>query len=135
MACCPVVEFSKTRPESSPFLKRPAPTMCQPDNIGKEVVPETAPLFINQMAFSPVLVFSQNRSALPSPLKSPTATMSHPTGMAGKYVVPETAPLFINQMACSPVVGFSQSRSALPSPLKSLAMAWLGWGITTNEPL
>src|SRR4051812_29865330 len=83
--------------------------------------------FMNQIDVSPVAGLCQTRSGLPSPLKSPTATIFHAVDTLGRraalaYVLP-----FMNQMDRSPFSRFCQTRSGFPSLLKSPTAAIDHW--------
>src|SRR5438045_5213597 len=75
---------------------------------------------MNQMDRSPVMVFCQTRSGLPSLLKSPAPAIDHASGTFGSaaYAPPQVV-LFMNQIDRSPVTVFCQTMSLLPSALKS----------------
>src|SRR6188474_437428 len=98
----------------------------------------TALPFISHMARSPVVVFVQNRSALPSPLKSPVPLIFQAGGTVPTLAPPPAALPFMNHIERSPVAVFDQKMSALPSPLKSPATEPAGMpptrGIEVSSP-
>src|SRR5688572_24367391 len=76
--------------------------------------------FMSHAALSPVTELRHTRSALPSPLRSPTAPTCHsaPTMLPVAAVLPMLEP-FINHIWFSPVPEWRQRTSAFPSPSRS----------------
>src|SRR5215470_14359134 len=100
-----------------PWIDQTVGMLPSPAVLGfKTVVP-----FISHIATSPVVVFRQRMSLLPSPLKSPVSTMDQvvatfptPAALKFKTVVP-----YISQIATSPVLASRQRMSVEPLPSKS----------------
>src|SRR6266404_676759 len=76
------------------------------------------PLFISQISRWPVTLFSQTRSAFPSPLKSPAPTTCQPPLRVGSSILYWAIPSAIIQIRCCPLF-LSQTRSDWPLPRKS----------------
>src|SRR5690242_6602565 len=111
----------------------PTPAMTQLVSV---IVANTAPPrsvapFINQMAFSPVVLLCHRMSDLPSPSKSPTPAILQLRSKPPRGEFAESAGPFMNQIAFSPVALLRHRMSDFPSPLKSPTPAMLQLGSAT----
>src|SRR6266480_3956102 len=88
-------------------------------SVGKLTLEVRVVPFMIQILRSPVALFCQRMSALPSPLKSPEPAMLHAVHSVGKLTLEVRVVPFMIQILRSPVTLFCQRMSALPSPLKS----------------
>src|SRR6266542_6438350 len=79
----------------------------------------TVPPFMNQMDTAPEVVFRQRRSALPSPLKSPTWAMTQLVSTVPRPRLLRTVAPSSSHMATAPDVVFRHRRSLLPFWSKS----------------
>src|SRR5437773_10532717 len=87
--------------------------------VGKLTLEVRVVPFMIQILRSPVTLFCQRMSALPSPLKSPELAMLHAVHSVGKLTMEVVVVPFMILILRSPVTLFCQRLSALPSTLKS----------------
>src|SRR6266496_839783 len=85
--------------------------------------------FMSQITRSPVTLFCQRMSGLPSALKSPDPTMFHEVPTTPKLTLLLRLVPFMSQITRSPVTLFCQRISDFPSPLKSAFGGKIPWGL------